>query len=177
MKTLYLLRHAKSSWGDPAVPDHERPLNERGRQAAMTMGRFLGGLPEQPSLVLASTARRVGETLELMLPGLAGNIIVLRNKSLYLAAPHALLAHLQATSERDDNLMIVGHNPGIHEFSLQLLDEPLDKAEREARRRLKEAYPTAALTVIRFAAAASWGEIAWGEGRLLGFTTPRELSR
>lgn len=177
MKTLYLLRHAKSSWGDPALPDHERPLNERGRKAAATMGCFLAGLAERPSLVLASTARRVGETLDLLLPELAGNVAVRRDKNLYLAAPHTLLSRLQSTSEIDDNLMIVGHNPGIHQFALQLLDEPRDKAEREARRRLEEAYPTAALTVLRFPAAQNWGQIAWGEGRLLSFTTPRALSR
>lgn len=176
MKTLYLLRHAKSSWATPDMADHERPLNERGRKAATAMGRHLRGLPSRPELVLASTAQRVSETLDLVLAELAGDTAVIRDRSLYLATPERLLSYLRTTSEKHDNLMIIGHNPGIHDFALQLSGEVEDEAGYEARQRLKAGYPTAALAVIRFPAAQFWREISPGQGSLVSFTKPRDLA-
>jgi phosphohistidine phosphatase len=175
MKTLYLLRHAKSSWGDASLPDHERPLNERGRKAARAMGRHLRELPHHPALALVSTARRVSETLELVLPELAGDVAVIRDRALYLAHPKTILQRLRATSTEFDSILIIGHNPGIHEFALQLSGEVVSRAGRDARERLKEAYPTAALAVIRFPDAEFWRDIAFGEGRLDSFTAPRDI--
>ncbi len=176
MKTLYLLRHAKSSWGDAGLPDHERPLNERGRKAAKRMGRYLRGLRHPPALVLASTARRVGETLELILPELAGDVTVVRDRALYLATPDTLLSRLHATSINPDSLLIVGHNPGLQELALHLSGEVASEAAREARDRMKAAFPTAALAAIRFPEAQFWREIGTGKGRLEAFTTPRDLA-
>jgi phosphohistidine phosphatase len=176
MKTLYLLRHAKSSWGDKNLPDHERPLNERGRKAASAMGRYLRGLHYHPALVLASTALRVGETLELILPELAGDVAVVRDRALYLATPNTLLARLHVTSTNPDSLLILGHNPGLHEFALHLSGEVSSEAARAARDRMKGAFPTAALAVIRFPDAQFWNEIDYGKGRLEAFTTPRDLT-
>lgn len=176
MKTLYLLRHAKSSWGDPGLPDHERPLTRRGRKAATAMGRYLRGLPSRPSLVLASTARRVSETLELLLRELPDEVAVMRDRSLYLASPQRLLARLHVTSEETDSLLIIGHNPGIHEFALELSGHAADAAAHDACKRLKEKYPTAALTMIRFPDAKLWCEVSPGKGSLVSFTTPRDLT-
>lgn len=175
MKTLYLLRHAKSSWGTPDLPDHERPLNGRGRRAASAMGRYLWDLPSHPELVLASTARRVAETLELLLAEMAGDMAVIRDRSLYLATPERLLSRLHAISENPDSIMIIGHNPGLHEFALKLTGEVADEAAYEARARMKDAYPTAALAIIRFADAQFWREVRFGQGSLLSFTKPRDL--
>lgn len=176
MKTLYLLRHAKSSWGDKSLPDHERPLNERGRKAASAMGRHLRRLQHHPALVLASTARRVSETLELILPELAGDVAVVRDRLLYLATPNTLLSRLHVTSTNPDSLLILGHNPGLHEFALHLSGEVSSEAAREARDRMKAAFPTAALAVIRFPDAEFWREVDYGNGRLESFTTPRDLA-
>jgi phosphohistidine phosphatase len=176
MKILYLLRHAKSSWGDKSLPDHERPLNERGRKAASAMGRYLRGLHHHPALVLASTALRVGETLELILPELAGDVAVTRDRALYLATPNTLLSRLRATSTNPDSLLILGHNPGLHEFALHLSGEVASEAARAARDRLKGTFPTGALAVIRFSDAQFWREIDYGKGRLEAFTTPRDLT-
>jgi phosphohistidine phosphatase len=175
MKTLYLLRHAKSSWGTPELPDHERPLNGRGRRAASAMGRYLWNLPSHPELVLASTARRVAETLELLLAEMAGDMAVIRDRSLYLATPKRLLYHLHTVSENPDSIMIIGHNPGLHEFALKLASEVANEAAYEARARMKDAYPTTALAVIRFPEAQFWNEITFGQGSLVSFTTPRDL--
>ncbi len=176
MKTLFLLRHAKSSWANPGQDDHERPLNDRGRQAAATMGRHIKGLPSRPTLILASTAQRVGETLELLLKAWGEDVPVTRDQNLYLASPKSLLTCLHDAPGKSDIILIVGHNPGIHDFALQLSGEVADDAGYEARQRLKDAYPTAALTVIRFPDARAWRDIAWGSGTLVSFTKPRDLA-
>ena len=176
MKTLYLLRHAKSSWAAPDQTDHERPLNERGRKAATAMGRYLRSLPSHPTMVLASTARRVSETLELLLLEMPEGITVIRDRNLYLAPAKRLLSRLHSTYEKSSTILIVGHNPGIHEFALQLSDELDDEAAPDALKRLKNSYPTAALTMIRFPDAKFWREVGYGQGRLVSFTRPRDLT-
>lgn len=175
MKTLYLLRHAKSSWGRPETPDHERPLNERGRKAGKAMGRHLRHLAAPPELVLASTARRVSETLAALKLEKLANISVMREKKLYLAPPDRLLSVLLSTSDDINNLLIIGHNPGIHTFALQLSGEVVDEAGYDARDRLKAKYPTAALAMIQFPAVQFWRDIKAGSGRLISFTTPKDL--
>ena len=175
MKTIYLLRHAKSSWGPPETPDHERPLNERGRKAAKTMGRHLRHLPAPPDLVVASTARRVSETLAALKLEKLANIPVIREKKLYLAPPERLLSVLLSTSDTINNLLIIGHNPGIHAFALQLSGEVADEAGYDARDRLKAKYPTAALAAIEFPTVQFWRDIKPGGGRLVSFTTPKDL--
>ena len=175
MKTLFLLRHAKSSWANPGQADHERPLNERGRKAAVAMGRYIGRLPSKPGLILASTAKRVEETLDLLLAELGADVPVIRDRELYLATPDGLLSRLHMTSMNPSNLMIIGHNPGIHEFALQLSGEVVDGDAYEARRRMKAAYPTAALAIIRFSDARTWRDVAFRKGSLMSFTVPRDL--
>jgi phosphohistidine phosphatase len=180
MKTLYLLRHAKSSWGDPGLPDHDRRLNARGQAAAEAMGKHMGGrhlaaLQPAPDAILASTARRVAETLEILLPA-AGlkKLPVTRDRGLYLAEPQALLGRLRQAPADAEGLLMVGHNPGLHDFALRLAGEVTAKMQ-PARDRLREAYPTAALAVIAFPLADSWLEIGWGDGQLQDFVTPKDL--
>lgn len=175
MKTLYLLRHAKSSWGDPGLPDHERRLNARGRSAAEAMGRHLAGRKPPPAAILASTARRVAETLEILLPaaGLAA-LPVIRDRGLYLAEPTLLLGRLRQAPAEAESLLMVGHNPGLHDFALRLAGEVTPET-RPARDRLREAYPTCALAVIAFPLADDWRDIGWGDGRLEDFVAPKRL--
>lgn len=176
MKTLFLLRHAKSSWAKPGQADHERPLNGRGRKAAAAMGHYIKGLPSRPGLILASTARRVAETLELLLEAWGKDVPVERDRALYLATAKALLSRLHDAPEKSDKIMMIGHNPGMHEFALQLSGEVADDEAYEARQRLKDAYPTAALAVIRFPNAQSWRDVGFGKGILVSFTKPRDLA-
>ena len=139
------------------------------------MGRYIKGLPSQPTLILASTAQRVTETLDLLLDGWRKAVPVTRDRALYLASPKSLLTCLHNAAEKTDKIMIIGHNPGIHEFAVHLSGEVADDDAHEARRRLKDSYPTAALTVIRFPEAKAWRDIAWGSGTLESFIKPRDL--
>lgn len=175
MKRLYLLRHAKSSWGSPDLADHERPLNQRGQDAAAAMGRHLAGWEQPPQAILASTARRVVETLAILRPA-AGlkQVPILRDRGLYLAEPTALLARLRLAPPEADSLLMVGHNPGIHDFALRMAGE-ISEANIEMRERLRAGYPTCALTVFDFPKAVSWREIGWGEGHLEAFVAPKQL--
>lgn len=176
MKRLYLLRHAKSSWGTPAVPDHERPLNARGQGAARIVGLHLSGLAPLPEAVLASTARRVSQTLEILLP--AANLAavpVLRDRGLYLAQPSTLLGRLRQAPPNADCLMFVGHNPGLHDFALRIAGD-IAAENLRAREALRGAYPTCALAILDFPLAENWLEIGWGAGRLEGFITPKGLA-
>lgn len=176
MKRLYLLRHAKSSWGDPGLPDHERPLNARGQAAAAAMGRHLAGWDRPPDAILASTARRVVETLAILRPA-AGlkHVPILRDRGLYLAEHPALLARLRQAPPEADSLLLVGHNPGLHDFAVRLAGE-ISEADLAMRERLRAGYPTCALAVIDFPQAENWLGIGWGDGRLEDFVTPKTLS-
>ncbi|MFN4281494.1 MAG: SixA phosphatase family protein [Alphaproteobacteria bacterium] len=176
MKRLYLLRHAKSSWGDPGLADHERPLNARGQAAARVMARHLASHDLPPQAILASTARRVAETLEILRPdGGLESAPVLRDRGLYLAEPPALLSRLRQAPADADSLMMVGHNPGLHDFALRLAGE-VGAANMAMRQNLRAAYPTCALAVIDFPLAENWQEIGWGDGRLEDFVTPKGLA-
>ena len=176
MKRLYLLRHAKSSWGNPGLPDHERPLNARGQGAAQAMGTYLASLSPAPQTILASTAKRVVETLAILLPA-AGleHAPVARDRGLYLAEPKVLLSRLRQAPADAEGLLMVGHNPGLHDFALKLAGE-VTAENRPARDALRDAYPTCALAIIAFPLAESWLEIGWGDGRLDDFVTPKAFA-
>ncbi|HEY4135067.1 MAG TPA: histidine phosphatase family protein [Alphaproteobacteria bacterium] len=176
MKTLYLLRHAKSSWGAPDSPDHERPLNGRGRLAAEAMGGHLGRRKPPPETILASTALRVRETLDILLPkAKLAEVPLIPEQDLYLAEPDRLLTALREAPADAGSLMMVGHNPGMHEFALRLCGE-VTEAKRTLREQLRENLPTAGLVVIAFPLADDWGDIGWGDGRLDDFVTPKSLA-
>lgn len=175
MKTVYLLRHAKSSWSEPHEADHERPLNRRGRKAAKAMGLYLYGLLSPPGLVLASTARRVSETLDRIQRPFSQPMPVQWDLCLYLATADHLLLRLLSTSSNTDSVLIIAHNPGLHELAVKLSGEVADAAAYGARPRLKDKYPTGALTVISFPDCRSWRSVGYGKGSLMSFITPREL--
>ena len=177
MKTLYLLRHAKSSWGQKGLPDHERPLNERGRRAAAVMGRYLHRSGMHPDAVLASDATRVVETLAILLPELGRNPAITYDRGLYLASPDTLMRHLQRISGSPDKVLIIAHNPGIQEFALELAGTVEDDEAHDRRDRLKAKFPTAGLAILSFKKPKSWAEVRFGTGALMSFQTPRELDR
>ena len=115
MKTLFLLRHAKSSWSEPGLADFDRPLNERGRRAAPLIARHLarGGL--LPDLILCSAALRTRETLALMLPGLARDAVVRIESGLYGADAGTLLRRLERVEAAVDCILLIAHNPGLED--------------------------------------------------------------
>ena len=120
MKRLTLLRHAKSSWDNRRLADHDRPLAGRGRRDAPRMGQRLAAHGLKPDLLLCSTARRARETAELVAPPL-GAPPVAHDADIYLATPGALLAVLARQDDAVDELVMIGHNPGFTELANMLL--------------------------------------------------------
>jgi phosphohistidine phosphatase len=169
MKHLYLLRHAKSSWKDPDVGDHDRPLAGRGRRAAKAVARHLREQRIDPELVLCSTARRARETLERVEPAL-GTRTVRVEPELYAATADALLARLRGVPDTVGSVMLIGHNPGLQQLAIDLARPAPERRQLEAK------YPTAALATLAFA-GTSWRELDRGQTDLVGFVRPRDMER
>lgn len=168
MKTLTLLRHAKSAWDDPAQSDFDRPLTERGRKAARRMGREMRRLGLAYDLILTSPAARVTETLNELAQGYGSAVATVQDERIYLAAPDMLLALVRATDDDSGSLLLAGHNPG-----LQLLALALGRAGGLLDL-IAVKYPTCALTELRFDTGC-WAEVAPGSGELARFLRPRDL--
>lgn len=165
MKRLILTRHAKSSWDDPTAPDHDRPLNERGKAAAADLGQWLASRGYVPQQVLCSDAERTRKTWAGIAPSLPGTPVMELKPALYHAGPDVMLAVLRhATAE---TVMMIGHNPGIAEFAERLVAHAPLHAEF-AR------YPTGATLVVDFA-IENWAQSGFGAGTVIDFTIPREI--
>jgi phosphohistidine phosphatase len=124
MKTLTILRHAKSSWKDPGQPDHERPLSRRGEENAPMMGGRLTGAGIRPSLIMSSSAKRAWRTARLVARAISYPIEFLhREDRLYLADLDRLLDVMAEQDAGFNSIVIVGHNPGLTEFANHLLPD------------------------------------------------------
>lgn len=167
MKRLLLLRHAKSSWDDPGLPDHERPLAPRGHRAAERMADHLRSNAPHADLVLCSSALRTRETLQRMTKAFGDAEIVVEDE-LYGATDDALLERLRRVAEGSETVAMIGHNPGIHDlaFALAGRGEDLD--------RMRAKFPTGALAVLEF--DGPWRRLEPGEARLASFVTPKDLA-
>jgi len=169
--TLSLLRHAKSSWDDPATDDFDRPLGERGRRDAPRMGAFMAAQGLVPDRVLCSPARRTRETLALVLPSLGPPPPAVEHaRDLYLATGETLLGRLRSGNARDSHVLLLAHDPGLQDLALALAGA----GPREALAALARKFPTAALAVIDLD-AADWRSIGPRTGRLRLFMTPKRL--
>lgn len=171
MKLLYLLRHAKSSWKEPALGDFERPLKSRGLEACMVMAEYMRRRGIAPDLVLCSTARRARDTLEFISRDLGRELAVRYRDALYVASAERILAEVRATSDDVGSLMVVGHNPGL----AQLAHDLVASGDPAALRALTGKFPTAALASLEVA-GASWADVAPGCARLAAFVTPKGLA-
>ncbi|HWK34458.1 MAG TPA: histidine phosphatase family protein [Hyphomicrobium sp.] len=175
MLTLLLLRHAKSSWDNPALADFDRPLAKRGQKAAPRMGAEIETLGLHPDLILCSSAQRTRETLDLVLGSWSGAPPpVVYDEAIYMASPAELIAELRtlaATSPQPGRVMMVGHNPGFEELA-ELLTGGGDPSARELMARK---FPTCALAVITFE-GDDWAAIGPGKGTLTRFITPAHLT-
>ena len=170
MRTLYLLRHAKSDWGDPGLDDFDRPLAPRGRRAAPAVAQWMNANGCAPDFVLCSAARRAVETWALVSEVLESAPETETTEDLYHASPAGLLGLAKALPDRYAAAMMIGHNPGFHVLADALVGEGPD----DLLRLLAAGYPTAALAGIAFD-APSWSEIEPGAGRLTCFVRPRAL--
>ena len=163
MKTLLILRHAKSSWNDPALADHERPLNKRGRRDASRMGELVREYGLIPDVVISSDAVRARLTAEAVAEAAryAGEILL--DPHLYMACPADILSLLPVMPENAETVMIVGHNPGLEKLVEQLTGERQD-------------LPTATLAQIRLP-IAQWRDLKLStRGKLAGLWRPEELT-
>ncbi|MDP9096935.1 MAG: histidine phosphatase family protein [Pseudomonadota bacterium] len=175
MRQLLLLRHAKSSWDDRELPDHERPLNPRGRRAAAAMRDAMDHLGLVPDLVLLSTSVRTVQTLEALEPW-AETPLVDRMEALYNASASTLLDTVRAVKETVRSVLVIAHNPGIHELANILVGARArnDGLANPDIRRLRDGYPSGALT--EFTIAGPWHGLGEGGGRLVRFICPRDFA-
>jgi phosphohistidine phosphatase len=163
VKRLYILRHAKSSWDDAELADHERPLAPRGEQAAARIAEHVRSEEIAPALVLCSTALRARQTLATLLPVLGGDTEIRLEEALYGAGLDDVLARVREVPEAVPSVLLIGHNPTLHELALALTGRE-DALER---------FPTGALASVTF--TTTWSELAEGGGELEGFVVPRDL--
>ncbi len=152
------------------MADSERPLNPRGRAAAPLIGRYLASENLVPDRMLCSTSVRTRETQALAFAGVPQFPQPHFLDSLYLATPPHLLDVLRKCADSVAHLMVIGHNPGLHDLALDLIAA----GPPDARRRLVAKLPTAGLVVIRFE-SDHWRDVASGAGQLARFVTPRDL--
>ena len=170
MHQLLLLRHAKSSWDTAATPDRDRPLNARGRRAAASMRRAMRDLGLAPNLILVSTARRTLETMTALEPW-DDTPLVEPTDDLYLANDARLLIALRAVAETVRSVLLIGHNPGMHELAVALTDPRI--SGDGLVHRVREGFPTGALA--EFSVTCPWSRLNARSLRLTRFLTPRML--
>jgi phosphohistidine phosphatase len=169
MRTLYLLRHAKSARDDPELDDHERPLAPRGKRAGRALARHFRQLDAAPQLILCSTAQRTRDTLDLVMPGFAAAPIVALERGLYLATARSILGRVRAVEDRVQRVLVVGHNPGLQELAIKLARE----SPAKIRAPLTRKFPTAALAT--YAVEGSWSDLDASKARLTAYVIPAEL--
>ena len=163
-KTLLLLRHAKSSWDDPNLVDHDRPLAPRGKRASGLIAAYLRTHQIAPGLVPCSSSARTRETLERISAGFAGEVEVEIEDDLYAATASDLLARLRKVSGDVESLMVIGHAPVIPELARRLTGRGAE--------RLRGKFPTAALAMLSF--EGNWQGLAPGAAELVDLMKPRE---
>jgi phosphohistidine phosphatase len=167
IRRLYLLRHAKSSWKEPALADHDRPLAGRGRRAAAAIAEHMAEHQFVPELVLCSTALRTRETYERLEAALKGPPVRYERR-LYAASADDLLELLHTVPDRISTVLLIGHNPGIEELALQLARPSPERDNLQAK------FPTAALATLELT-GSRWSEIEPGCASVIAYVRPRDL--
>ena len=170
MLTLSLFRHAKSSWANPGQQDFDRPLNERGLDAAPRMGAFMAENAIVPDLVLCSPSVRTRQTLDLVLPHFSAKPIIFYEDTLYLASASTLIKRVRKLDADIQHAMIVAHDPGLHRLAMELPGS----GDPDMLQTLAQKFPTAGLAVIVFE-GRSWSRVKPGGGQLKVFMTPKRL--
>ena len=170
MKTLYVLRHAKSGWDDPSLTDHDRPLDLRGERAALVMGRYLAQRRFIPDLVLCSTARRAMDTRTLVMSQWSSQPSVECDRTLYLTGEKGVLQRLARVADTVRAVLVIAHNPDLHELAVALAR----RGDHEQLADLAAKFPTAAFAAIKLP-LDHWSGIAGVAGTLINYTVPKQL--
>lgn len=159
--SLTLMRHAKSSWDDASLSDHDRPLNARGERDAPEMGQRLKARGIRPSLILASTARRTTETARAVARAIGFPLeFIHRERALYLASPDEIMATVCDQDPTFRNILVIGHNPGMSYLANALSDD------------LPGDMPTAAMITLE-ADIDDWKDFAFAAKRVVGYDFPK----
>ena len=161
MKTLMLLRHAKSSWRDPAIADFDRPLNDRGRKAAELIGKFIASQNVNIDLVISSPAVRARQTIDLVLRAAKRSPEMRFDQRVYEASPTLLLEITSQIEDDRKSVLLVGHNPGMEELLALLVG-------------VEQHMPTASLAKVVLS-SKKWDKIMGEKGVLESFVRAREL--
>jgi phosphohistidine phosphatase len=165
MHTLYLLRHAKSSWDEPGLRDRERPLAPRGRRDAKRIAKHLVEHGVEPELVLCSDAKRTRETLELLRPALGSATVEIEDE-LYGASADELLGRIRLVADSVASALLIGHNPGIQDLALTIASGGMEV------KRLESKFPTAALATFSL---REWSRLSRASAALEAFVVPKQL--
>jgi len=168
MRRLYLFRHAKSSWDEPTLNDRERQLAPRGKRAAKLIRGHLQEHQIKPELVMCSPAERARQTLAGVAAALGGSTQIVVDEELYTFSAKELLVIIQAIEPKLGSVMVIGHNPAMHDLALHLAEagEQLDA--------LTHKFPTAALATLEL--ECHWAELGARAARLSGFVRPKDLA-
>lgn len=174
MRRLMLLRHAKTETDSPSGQDHDRRLDDRGRSDAAEIGHWIAHNPPFPNLVFVSSAVRAQQTWSLVWEAMKDRVPppgVETVGAIYGAEPAELLQVVRMAADSDPRrLMLVGHNPGMHELALMLTGH----GEKAARKGLQENLPTSGLAVLDFD-TEDWKDVAFRHGTLALFVSPKLL--
>jgi phosphohistidine phosphatase len=168
MKKLLLMRHGKSSWDDPQLEDHDRPLTPRGRKGSSLIAKYLRARGLEPAIVLCSSATRAQETLDQLRPCLPDSTVIKIEPKLYGAGERELATRIRRLSQASSSVLIIGHNPAIQELALTLVSKGR-KADA-----IGEKFPTAALAVLDVP-IDEWKLLKPHEASIADFITPKAL--
>ena len=168
MKTLLLMRHGKSSWDDPALADHDRPLAPRGRKGAALVAKYLRDAGLQPAIVLCTSAIRAQETLEQLRPSFSDSTIIKIEPELYGAGSNELANRIRRLSQASTSVLVIGHNPAMQELVVTLA------TKGRKSNAVREKFPTAALAVLDVR-IDQWRLLEPGRATLRDFVTPKQL--
>lgn len=173
-KVLYVLRHAKSSWDDQLLADHDRPLSPRGLKAVRLLAEHVRATELQPALVLCSSARRTQETLRGVLDGSPAQI----EPELYGASCRQLIERLRTVDPELSSVMVIGHNPALQMLVLKLAtrpgSSPLKDDPDSSLAQIERKFPTGALATL--ALRGSWSELAADTAALTDYVRPKALA-
>ena len=176
MRRLMLFRHAKTETDAPSGKDFDRRLDERGRDDAAMMGGWLNKHPPLPDMVCVSTAMRTRQTWDLVSGAMPSNKPTVEHvEELYGAGLEELVAVIRDAAVQDPRrLMLIGHNPGLHEMALGLIKDGSKGGDAAGRKALGENLPTGSIAIIDFA-VDSWNDVAFRSGTLVTYTSPKLL--